>query len=146
MGAQHTGLGPLFAAPPRQRPPHFNGATYSRAEDDARLSRQHELIRNLMADGHWRTLAEIEGATGQPAASVSAQLRHLRKPRFGSWVVEKRSRGERSRGLYEYRVLPKGSATEECRRRTAQDRIGELLRRVADLEAENRMLREQVAR
>jgi hypothetical protein len=58
-----------------------------------------------MADGRWRTLAEIEAATGDPQASISAQLRHLRKRRFGSSVVERRPRGDRSAGLYEYALI-----------------------------------------
>lgn len=45
-----------------------------------------------------------EWTEGDPAASVSAQLRHLRKPRFGGFVVEKRPRGDRERGLWEYRL------------------------------------------
>lgn len=84
----------------------FDGAVYSPAHDDNRLSDQLLRIKLLMADRHWRTLAEIESATGAPAASVSAQLRHLRKARFGSYLVERRSRGDRSTGLFEYRVLP----------------------------------------
>ena len=84
----------------------FNGSDYDRAHDDARLSVQLIRIRALMRDGQWRTLAEIARDTGDPQASISAQLRHLRKPRFGSWVVEKRSRGVRKDGLYEYRLLP----------------------------------------
>ena len=58
-----------------------------------------------MIDHQWRTLREIESATGDAQASVSAQLRHLRKVRFGRYVVEKRPRGDRSLGLFEYRVL-----------------------------------------
>lgn len=83
----------------------FNGSDYVDALDGARLSRQHERIRDLMVDGSWRTLEEIALACGDPPASVSAQLRHLRKPRFGGWTVEKRLRSDRSRGLYEYRLL-----------------------------------------
>jgi hypothetical protein len=84
--------------------PHFNGPTYDEGFDRARLARQHERIRDLMIDGVWRTLDEIADITGDPAASISAQLRHLRKPRFGGWTVEKRSRMDRARGLYEYRL------------------------------------------
>lgn len=54
-----------------------------------------------MADGRWHTLEEISRATGAPAASVSAQLRHLRKPKFGAATVDKRHEGN---GLYRYRV------------------------------------------
>jgi hypothetical protein len=60
-----------------------------------------------MRDGRWRTLEEIHKTTlGEPVASISAQLRHLRKPRFGSYRVERRHRGDPGSGLYEYRVLP----------------------------------------
>ena len=40
----------------------------------------------------WVTLAELAGKTKFPPASISAQLRHLRKARYGGWVVEKRRR------------------------------------------------------
>lgn len=85
--------------------PHFNGPEYVPALDHTRLSRQHERIRDLMLDGVWRTLDEIAGVTGDPAASISAQLRHLRKDRFGGWIIEKRARADRARGLFEYRLL-----------------------------------------
>lgn len=82
----------------------FNGPAYTPEHDQARLSKQHDRIRDLMADGHWRTLREIADLTSFSEASISAQLRHLRKPRFGSWNVEKRRRGEASHGLWEYRI------------------------------------------
>ena len=81
----------------------FNGPDYQPERDNERLSLQHFRVRDLMSDGAWRTLAQISEETGDPPASVSAQLRHLRKPRFGAHVVEKRYLGE---GLFEYRVLP----------------------------------------
>ncbi len=83
--------------------PHFNGPDYNPVIDFSRLTKQHERIRELMRDGKWRTLAEIETATGDPPASVSAQLRHLRKVRFGAWEVDKRRRATHS-GLWEYRL------------------------------------------
>lgn len=86
--------------------PHFNGAEYDSGYDQARLTNQLIRVFQLMHDQRWRTLQEIAAATGDPPASVSAQLRHLRKPRFGSWCVERRARGDRARGLFEYRVLP----------------------------------------
>lgn len=61
-----------------------------------------------MADGQWRTFAEIHALTGDGEASISAQLRNLRKNRFGAHQVERRSRGDRSRGLWEYRLVPFG--------------------------------------
>lgn len=41
----------------------------------------------------WLTLDELGKLTHYPPASISAQLRHLRKPQFGGFVVEKRPRG-----------------------------------------------------
>jgi hypothetical protein len=80
---------------------NFNGADYVPARDNPRLSSQYQRIFDLMQDGEWRTLADISGATGDPPASVSAQLRHMRKPRFGAHNVEREHRGH---GLYAYRV------------------------------------------
>ena len=92
--------------------PHFNGPEYKPDHDFKRLSKQHDRIRECMLDGVWRTLSEIEHLTGDPAASISAQLRHLRKPRFGSYIVGRRHRGDRKQGLHEYRVLPPGTQVE----------------------------------
>jgi hypothetical protein len=83
----------------------FGGATYERQHDQARLAAQMIRVRVLMTDAQWRTLDEIAGLTGDPPASVSARLRDLRKARFGSHTVERRSRAARSRGLYEYRLV-----------------------------------------
>jgi RIO-like serine/threonine protein kinase len=79
----------------------FNGPELDTKDND-RLSKQHETIRALMSDHEWRTLAEIEQRLGYPQASISAQLRHLRKTRFGGYIVERR---RRHAGTYEYRVL-----------------------------------------
>jgi hypothetical protein len=84
--------------------PEFNGSDYEPQFDKKRLSGQLLRVYTLMADGKWRTLSEIADSTGDPAASVSAQLRHLRKARFGSYEVQKRSRFRRSVGLFEYRL------------------------------------------
>lgn len=90
----------------------FNGSDYIHEIDSSRLSKQHIRIRDLMSDKKWRTLKEIGESTGDPEASVSAQLRHLRKERFGSFVIEKRTRGERANGLFEYRMMPPGYESE----------------------------------
>lgn len=83
----------------------FNGSDYNHEEDAERLYIQHVRIRELMRDGKWRTLKQISDTTKDPEASVSAQLRHLRKIRFGGFVIEKRCRGYRKNGLFEYRML-----------------------------------------
>jgi len=82
----------------------FDGADYDRSRDDVRLTGQILRVWECISDGKWRTLKDIAQATGDPEASVSAQLRHLRKPRFGGYTVE---REYINNGLYKYRVIPK---------------------------------------
>lgn len=84
--------------------PHFDGPSYEAKHDHARLTGQLKRIRDYMLGAGWKTLGEIEAATGDPQSSISAQLRHLRKKKFGSYVVDKRRRGKESSGLYEYHV------------------------------------------
>jgi hypothetical protein len=81
--------------------PSTFGPAYSPALDGERIAKQHEVIRDFMLRSGWKTLAEIEQALGYPQASVSAQLRHLRKTRFGSYQVEKRRRSD---SQWEYAV------------------------------------------
>lgn len=93
--------------------PHFNGPEYKPDRDYERLLNQHERIKNLMLDGGWRTLWEISIITKDPPASISAQLRHLRKPRFGGFIIERRPRHGSDAGLYEYRMTrPKSRQIE----------------------------------
>jgi hypothetical protein len=80
----------------------FDGADYKPARDDKRLSGQMLRIWERMKDGQWRTLQGISDITGDPQASISAQLRHFRKERFGSHTVNRRHLGQ---GLYEYQLL-----------------------------------------
>lgn len=80
----------------------FNGSDYVPTRDDVRLTGQLLKIWDVVSDGSWKTLRQIAEATGGPESSVSANLRHLRKPRFGGHTVEKVHVGE---GLYRYRVL-----------------------------------------
>ena len=88
------------------------GPTYKASVDGARLSAQHERIRNYMLGVEWKTLDEIQRDLERmfhsrfPVASISAQLRHLRKKPFGSFRLEKRHRGAAGWGLWEYRLLP----------------------------------------
>jgi hypothetical protein len=81
----------------------FNGADYTPERDDVRLTGQILRIWDVVKDQEWRTLRQIADLTGDPEASVSAQLRHLRKPRFGGHTVE---REYILNGLYKYKVVP----------------------------------------
>jgi hypothetical protein len=109
-----------------QARPDFEGPAYDPEFDRNRLANQLGRIYGCMRDGKWRTLAEIRLETTDSEASISAQLRHLRKPRFGRYVVERRHRGDPKDGLYEYRVLPPADRVQ----RTVED-IGDL-KRVAE--------------
>ena len=86
----------------------FSGSDYDRVRDRERLLNQINTIFLFIKDGKWRTLREIHNIIftwsrkyyGE--ASISAQLRNLRKEHFGGYRVEKRYKGS---GLWEYRVL-----------------------------------------
>ena len=74
---------------------------YVPARDNKRLTGQTLRIATCMMDGQWRSLAEIEAITGDPTASISAQLRHLRKERCGAHIVNKNYLGN---GLWHYQL------------------------------------------
>jgi hypothetical protein len=83
--------------------PRFDGPVYDPAFDQDRLSKQLGRVFDLIRDGQWRTLQEISAAADAPETSVSAQLRHLRKPRFGSYTIDRRRRTAGG-GTFEYRM------------------------------------------
>ena len=60
--------------------------------------RQRDVLCDVMLSARqcetWLTLDELSKLTHYPPASISAQLRHLRKPEFGGYAVEKRQRAE----------------------------------------------------
>jgi len=87
------------------------GPDFDQARDGARLGAQLQRVRDLMLDGQARTVAEIAALTGDPEPSVSAQLRHLRKPRFGGHNVRKRVRT--APALYEYFIATGCQAATE---------------------------------
>lgn len=77
--------------------------------------RQRDVLCDVMLSASqcdaWLTLEELSKLTHYPPASISAQLRHLRKPEFGAYEVEKRQRvsgrilqGEDFGTVWEYRL------------------------------------------
>lgn len=82
------------------------GPAYVKSLDGKRIKKQHEVIRDFMLGNGWKTLSEIETVLGYPQASISAQLRHLRKDRFGGFTVDKR---RRTVGTWEYHVSGQGN-------------------------------------
>lgn len=85
--------------------PDFDGSDYEPEKDKARLTNQIDKIKNLMMDGLPRTLDEIEAAIKEPQASISAQLRNLRKQRFGGHTVLRQRRDDPQKGLFEYQLI-----------------------------------------
>lgn len=83
----------------------FDGATYDPAKDKKRLRRQLGKVFEAMRDGQWKTLPRLAGIVCRSEASISARIRDLRKPKFGSYVVERRRLGRAESGLFEYRLL-----------------------------------------
>lgn len=77
--------------------------------------RQRDVLCDVMLSASqcdtWLTLDEIAMLTHYPPASISAQLRHLRKQEFGGYEVEKQKRvsgrilhGEDFGTVWEYRL------------------------------------------
>ncbi len=83
--------------------PAFDGPCYDPALDQARLTKQIGRVYAALCLAGWWTLSELHAYTGDPEASISAHLRHLRKPRFGSHQIDKRRRAEG--GTWEYRLV-----------------------------------------
>lgn len=93
---------PDAPASPTSKSDRFNGSDYDHNRDKDRLSSQLERVYNAMQDGCWRTLGDIGALTNDPPASVSAQLRHLRKTRHGGHTVNKKYT---QRGLWHYQLI-----------------------------------------
>ncbi len=96
----------MVAGLPEQTDFDFDGKTYEPEYDKVRLNKQASRVWMQVASGRWLTLREIEDATGDPQASISARLRDFRKDRFGGHSIERRRRGEAKQGLWEYRLIP----------------------------------------
>jgi hypothetical protein len=86
-----------------------------RMSDRVARRRQRDVLCDVMLSAReceaWLTLDELAKLTHYPPASISAQLRHLRKPEYGGFAVEKRCRrvGKALRGedfgtVWEYRL------------------------------------------
>ena len=92
--------------------------------DARRLRSQREIIRDVMVSaadcGTWLTLGELRALTRYGEASISAQLRHLRRTENGGYEIIKRHRegasperpGTDGRGdcVWEYRLTRENCA------------------------------------
>lgn len=84
--------------------PRFDGATFDPAYDQDRLTRQIGRVYAALESGRWLTVSEIAAITGDRETSISAQLRNLRKVRFGGHEIQRRHRGDRKLAIYEFRL------------------------------------------
>jgi hypothetical protein len=91
--------------------------------DAHRLRSQRDVIRDVMlaaADcDTWLTLAELRALTQYGEASISAQLRHLRKSTNGGYVVIKRRREDATPAqageyMWEYRIERNARAADRA--------------------------------
>jgi hypothetical protein len=93
----------------------FNGPAYVPARDDERLLTQLErvlaclkLVNVPMSLREIQLWIEMRFGVTDPQASISAQIRHLRKDRFGGHTIERTHAGD---GLFVYKlVAPKAQA------------------------------------
>jgi hypothetical protein len=71
---------------------------------------QREVLRDVLLGaaecGTWLTLHDLSHLTHYPEASISAQIRHLRKPKYGAFKIAKQFRGrsDEGGGVFEYRL------------------------------------------
>ena len=79
----------------------FDGSDYEHKRDGIRLTGQLERVFNVMRFGQWVSLQELAHKAKCPEASASAQLRNLRKERFGGFEIEKKYANN---GLFLYRL------------------------------------------
>jgi hypothetical protein len=102
--------------------------TKQKDADAVVLRKQREVIRDVMLSAGecatWLTLDELAKLTHYPPASISAQLRHMRKPQFGAYEVRKRCRtlnkAMRAEGfgaVWEYSVMQDRRAPVRKRKR-----------------------------
>ena len=84
-------------------------------ESSVTLKTQREILRDVLLSAaesnSWLTLNELTEMTCYAQASISAQLRHLRKRQYGGYKIEKRRRQEEETHLvsthervYEYQL------------------------------------------
>jgi hypothetical protein len=69
------------------------GSGFTNELDHERWRNQHDVLRDILFSaaqcGAWLTLAELAALTRFPEPSIAAQLRALRTPRRGGYIVAK---------------------------------------------------------
>ena len=80
----------------------FYGAGYIEERDHSRLKTKSQRVFEIMKDGQWWTLSDLEKITGSPQASISAYIRGFRRQANGGHTVERKYA---QNGLYLYRLI-----------------------------------------
>jgi hypothetical protein len=117
---------------------YFDGATYDPVLDGLRLAGEMRAVVATMMDGEWHTFEEIERAIFQRGGKhyshpgISARLRDCRKRRFGSHTVERRRRGDPTRGLWEYRLILNTGTDDAPETLSVQSPAGHVMTLAAD--------------
>ncbi len=75
------------------------GTGFTNELDHERWRSQRDVLRDILFSaaecGAWLTLSELAALTRFPEPSIAAQLRALRVPRRGGYIVAKRRRSQR---------------------------------------------------
>ena len=77
--------------------------------EPARQKSLRDRVLDLMRDGQWRTLREIEAVTGGSATGISAKMRDLRKQEFGAHYLCAENQGD---GVWLYRLTVNRATVE----------------------------------
>lgn len=106
-GANHLGLEivdvrPLTKEELEKPRATFDGAHYNVELDHERLTKQLNNVEAFMKDYKWHSVQEVAGSLHIPENSASAQIRNLRKLKYGAFLVDAvRIQPE---GLFMYRM------------------------------------------
>lgn len=101
------------------------GPLFSPHPDAPRLQAGMAKVLAFALGNEWRTLRQIEEATGVPQASASAHLRHLTRAEWGGYIKQRRKVPGKP-GLHEYRLMPSAMPDLEDRLRKRPKAVTEL--------------------
>ena len=93
---------PLFQEKKKEEP-HWDGHDIGES-DTLRLKTQMEMVKVIFEGcSRWLTVDDIHMLTDYPHNSISAQIRNLRKERFGKYPIVGRYR--KGTKIYEYKLI-----------------------------------------
>lgn len=85
--------------------PTFDGESFDKDKDQARLTSNIVKVRQFMSDGEWHTAHDIRRGIGaSPDTAILERVRDLRKERFGAFSIESK---RREGGTWCYRMVTK---------------------------------------